>query len=143
IEGRLKTPEYVANITRHYRMALDGAAAGHPVLFARRQVEEMELSFSRGFSRGWFHGNNHKRLVQGRDPRKHGLHVGTVRGVRHGRVLVELAGPVKCGDGVVFDRGRPEEHEQGGRIYEVFKKGKRAASPVSTGLAELTFGRGD
>ncbi len=30
IEGRLKTAEYVANITRHYRMAIDAAWAGQP-----------------------------------------------------------------------------------------------------------------
>ena len=47
IEGRLKTAEYVANITRHYRTAIDSAVAGHPVTFSPRDVEEMELSFSR------------------------------------------------------------------------------------------------
>ena len=33
IEGRLKTAEYVANITRHYRQAIDSAQAGTPVSF--------------------------------------------------------------------------------------------------------------
>ena len=39
IEGRLKAPEYVANITRHYRQAIDAAWAGRParVLAARRR----------------------------------------------------------------------------------------------------------
>jgi putative protease len=141
IEGRLKTPEYVANITRHYRMAVDGAAAGRPVEFTRRAIDEMELSFSRGFSVGWLHGNNHKVLVQGRNPRKHGLFIGEVRAVRRDRVLVQLAGPVKRGDGVVFDRGRPEEPEQGGRVYEVFRAGRSLTEAASTGLVELTFGR--
>jgi len=45
IEGRLKTPEYVANITRHYRRAIDAALAAVPVDFTPRDVEEMELSF--------------------------------------------------------------------------------------------------
>ena len=60
IEGRLKTPEYVANITRHYRAAIDAAWAGHPVAFTPRDVREMQLSFSRGFSHGFLDGNNHK-----------------------------------------------------------------------------------
>ena len=59
----LKTPEYVANITRHYRQAIDAAVAGRPVEFSPRQVEEMELSFSRGFSPGWLGGCDHKMLV--------------------------------------------------------------------------------
>src|SRR5690349_17538391 len=39
IEGRLKSPEYVANITQHYRRALDAAWAGRPVDFTPRDVQ--------------------------------------------------------------------------------------------------------
>jgi putative protease len=56
IEGRLKTPEYVANIVRHYRRAIDEACAGGRAAFSPRDVEAMELSFSRGFSPGWLLG---------------------------------------------------------------------------------------
>ena len=79
IEGRLKTPEYVANITRHYRQAIDTAMAGRPVEFSPRAVEEMELSFSRGFSPGWLGGCDHKMLVPGVGSSKHGVLVGRVR----------------------------------------------------------------
>ena len=40
IEGRLKTAEYVANVTRHYREAIDTALAGRPVKFTPKQIEE-------------------------------------------------------------------------------------------------------
>jgi putative protease len=63
IEGRLKSAEYVANITRHYRVAIDAAWAGRPFEFTPRDVQEMQLSFSRGFSHGFLDGNNHKVLV--------------------------------------------------------------------------------
>src|SRR5215218_2347593 len=36
IEGRLKTPEYVANITRQYRRAIDAAAAGRQANFSEQ-----------------------------------------------------------------------------------------------------------
>ena len=65
IEGRLKTPEYVANITRHYRQAIDAAWPAGRLDFTPRDVEEMELSFSRGFSPGWLDGCDHKMLVPG------------------------------------------------------------------------------
>jgi putative protease len=143
IEGRLKTPEYVANITRHYRQAIDAAVAGHPVLFTRRDVEEMQLSFSRGFSHGWMLGDNHKELVQGRSPTKRGVLLGEVQSVRGGRVTVQLTAPLKRGDGVVFDRGRPEEPEQGGRVYELFRGGRSLDEGISSGVVELAFGRGD
>ena len=99
IEGRLKTPEYVANIVRHYRQAIDAALAGRPVQFTPRDVEEMELSFSRGFSHGWLDGCDHKTLVPGLSSSKRGVLVGHVEGVRKGRVIVRL-GKDECGPAV-------------------------------------------
>ena len=154
IEGRLKTPEYVANITRNYRAAIDGAIEGKANPIGPDAVREMELSFSRGFSHGFLDGNNHKILVRGDYAKKRGVFVGTVRGVTGNRIKLDLAAPVKPGDGLVLDAleasGAPE---QGGRIYEVLrasrKTGRNPASvPVgseglSAGPAELGFGRRD
>jgi putative protease len=138
IEGRLKTPEYVANITGHYRRALDAAWEGRPVDFTPRDVQEMELSFSRGFSHGFLDGNNHKVLVRGDYAKKRGIFLGCVSAVGRSGIRLDLAAPVKSGDGLVFDgdeaRGIPE---QGGRVYEV-----RAEGPAP-GPAELRFGQHD
>lgn len=142
IEGRLKTPEYVANITRHYRQAIDAACMGTPAQFSPRDVEEMELSFSRGFSPGWLQGCDHKMLVPARSSDKRGVFLGTVRSVRNGRVAVELAASIKRGDGVVFDCGRAEDDQQGGRVYEVFSRGRSLTEPINSGLVELTFAHG-
>jgi U32 family peptidase len=141
IEGRLKTPEYVANITRHYRQAIEMAVRGDPVQFARQDVEEMELSFSRGFSPGWLLGCDHKRLVPGLSSAKRGVLLGEVVQWRRGRVQVRLACSIKPGDGIVFAGDRIRGEEQGGRVYEVFVRGSRVQEPVSEGLVELTFAR--
>ena len=58
IEGRLKSPEYVANITRVYRQALDKILA-EPACAARLAGEsryDLEMAFSRGLHTGWFGG---------------------------------------------------------------------------------------
>ena len=145
IEGRLKTPEYVANITNHYRRAIDAAVAGHPVAFTPREVEEMELSFSRGFSPGWLQGCDHKMLVPATTSAKRGVRLGTVVEVRRGRVAVELApglaGGVKRGDGVAFSAGETSDDAVGGRVYEVFEAGRSVTEPVTAGRVELAFGR--
>lgn len=142
IEGRLKTPEYVANITRHYRQAIDSALAGKPVEFPPREVEEMELSFSRGFSHGWLDGDNHKKLVPGMSSAKRGVLLGRVIDARRGRVEVELAASIKPGDGIVFAGNRAENKEQGGRVYEVFIQGRRQQQAVASGIVELAFQHG-
>jgi putative protease len=141
IEGRLKTPEYVANITRHYRQAIDAAFAGAPLAFSRADVAEMELSFSRGFSHGWLDGNNHKVLVEGQSSDKRGVLLGKIVNLQRERVVVELAAPIKRGDGVAFQTGESEQNELGGRVYEVFVNG-RAVEAASTGQAALAFKHG-
>ncbi len=151
IEGRLKTPEYVANITRHYRAAIDAAVGGRPTPLDPRDIREMELSFSRGFSHGFLDGNNHKVLVRGDHAKKRGVFLGEVAAVVGPRIRLDLAAPVKPGDGLVIDgdeeAGLPE---QGGRVYEVARAHPRrpgTGTPepggLSAGPAELGFGRRD
>jgi putative protease len=166
IEGRLKSPEYVANITRIYRNALDelgdewrvtgdekrptsDAPPRHSSLVTRHTQYDMEMAFSRGLHTGWFGGTNNQQLVHARFGKKRGVYLGEVARVLRDGVLIRLEGPLQPGDGVVFDAGKPEENEEGGRVYEVRTvKGKaqnqrvyhdtRHPSPVT-----LTFGQGD
>ncbi len=142
IEGRLKSPEYVANITRHYRQAIDMAVAGGPVELSAQHVEEMQLSFSRGFSPGWLKGDDHKMLVPAVSSSKRGVFLGTVRSVNHGGVAVELACGIAAGDGIVFEGDRSKDEEQGGRVYEVWHRGRQLDQSISVGVVELTFQRG-
>jgi putative protease len=142
IEGRLKTADYVANITRHYRTAIETLLAGQPVEFTPRQVEEMEVSFSRGFSHGWLEGCDHKALVPGRWSSNRGVLVGEVRSVGRDGVEIELCRPLRRGDGLVFEGDRSQEAEAGGRVYEVFQQGCSLAETVPSGLVELTFAHG-
>jgi putative protease len=163
IEGRLKSPEYVANITRIYRQALDdlrftiydlrgsrGAEENRKIQLARKsQIEnrkyEMEMAFSRGLHTGWLGGTNNQQLVHGRFAKKRGVYLGEVVRVLRDGVIVNLEGPLKPGDGVVFDAGAPEEQEEGGRVYEMQKETARRTEhgTNSSQLVELRFGRGD
>ncbi|HEY3756445.1 MAG TPA: DUF3656 domain-containing protein [Opitutaceae bacterium] len=130
IEGRLKSPEYVASITRVYRKALDDASRSP----APSAHYELEMAFSRGLSTGWFRGIDNQALVHARFGTKRGVFLGTVESVDRESVSLRLEAPLKAGDGVVFDAGRPDTPEEGGRVYEV-AAGDRTAT--------LRFGHGD
>ncbi|BBD66672.1 peptidase U32 [Nostoc commune NIES-4072] len=148
IEGRLKAPEYVANVTRVYRQALDGVMAElerpnplTPVMergWGRGQSDQehynLEMAFSRGLYTGWFGGINNQELVHARFGKKRGVYLGEVSRIHNEQVTVKLEAPVKPGDGIVFDCGHPEAKEEGGRVYAVVSKGKETM---------LTFGRND
>ena len=121
IEGRLKTPEYVAAVTRAYRLALDAAIAVRPVPPMEQELYAMQMAFSRGFSTGWLEGTDHPRLTHGRFGKKRGVYVGRIS--RCGAGWVELsaapAAPLAPGDGLVLDAGQDRNEEQGGRIWKV------------------------
>lgn len=145
IEGRLKSPEYVASVTKHYRGAIDRAVAGNPAPLGRDERNEMELMFSRGFSAGFLNGNNHKVLVRGDASDNRGIYLGRVVHVRKGAIAIDLAAPVKRGDGLVIV-GDPIQGvaEQGGRVYEIHDSGRgMPLDEASAGRALIGFGRGD
>jgi U32 family peptidase len=150
IEGRLKAPEYVASITRVYRQALDKLrftndglrTANESVRQSRieNQKYEMEMSFSRGLYTGWFGGTNNQQLVHARFGKKRGVFLGAVIRVHGGKITLQLQAPLKAGDGVVFDAGRPDEKEEGGRVYGI-KNFQNEATRTTESVLE--FGHGD
>ena len=119
IEGRLKSPEYVAAVCQVYRRAIDAALAEREFHAGAEDRYQLEMAFSRGLYSGWMHGVNHQELVSARFGKKRGPFAGRIE--RVGRDFVELRPeiPLKAGDGVVFDTGGDTNAEQGGRIFEV------------------------
>lgn len=152
IEGRLKAPEYVASITRIYRKALDELAQGKTELPSGSRYE-MEMAFSRGLHTGWFRGINNQQLVHANFGKKRGVYIGEVLEVQGESVRVRLGEQrLQPGDGVVFDNGKPDEPEEGGRVYGIkpIPSNSRATqrqgsvSEYAAGsIALLEFGAGD
>ncbi|MGE9294615.1 MAG: DUF3656 domain-containing U32 family peptidase [Puniceicoccales bacterium] len=142
IEGRLKTPEYVSAVTGVYRRALDKAweelapdDEKSPIAPVSKKNDSTELSpdqqryrldmtFSRGFHTGWLEGIDNRQLVHARRGKNRGVRVGSVMAASPQGLLVDLEGPVKPGDGVVVDQGRPDLPEAGGNVNAVEPQGK-------------------
>ena len=119
IEGRLKSPEYVAATCQVYRKAIDTALAEQSAAVDDADKYKLEMTFSRGLYSGWLHGVNHQELVRARFGKKRGPFVGAISRVGADHVEVEPQTPLSAGDGVVFDTGGDPDHEQGGRIWQV------------------------
>jgi putative protease len=129
IEGRLKSPQYVAATVQSYRAAVESVLANpeiNPDLDAAHR-RDLEMTFSRGFTGGYLHDIDHQAVVEGRFPKKRGLYLGRVTASEWRGVTVALEGPLKPGDGIVFDDGNPDGTEQGGRVYELFTEHHRLA----------------
>jgi putative protease len=131
IEGRLKSPEYVAAVCQVYRRAIDAASGvpraagpshdGHrpPAGGTAADRYQLEMTFSRGLFTGWMHGVDHQRLVSARYGKKRGPFVGAIERVGRDFVTVKPQVALRAGDGVVFDTGGDTNAEQGGRIWRV------------------------
>jgi U32 family peptidase len=119
IEGRLKSPEYVAAVCQVYRRAIDSALEGRPQPASDTERYQLEMAFSRGLFPGWLDGVNHQGLVPARFGKKRGPLAGRLLRVGRDHVELESEIPLQPGDGVVFDTGGDTNAEQGGRIYEI------------------------
>ncbi len=115
VEGRLKTPEYVAAAAKNYREVLDGA----PVNLEKR-TQELSTTYSRGFFSGWLHGVNHQKLVDGTYSAHRGLEVGKILEVKKKTFMVHSSVPLKAGMGLLL----VGQEEQGSKIFAVQKIGK-------------------
>jgi putative protease len=140
IEGRMKGPEYVANVVDKYRRALEAALEQRPSPLTDRDEEELRYSFSRSFSPGFLKGADHQELVHGLYPGHRGVLVGRVEEVharaRHVLVRAEPGAPrLKAGDRILFDQGKPEDDEPRGGLH--------ACDVLTDGLLKLVFGGPD
>lgn len=103
IEGRMKSPDYVYNVVRCYREALDAALAGRPL--GDIELDGLEAclarSFSRGFTSGYLEGGHAATgsdLMSVERAINQGLRAGHVVEPRYAGALVAFDCEVAAGD---------------------------------------------
>ncbi len=144
IEGRLKSAHYVAATTQTYRAAIDAKISNLKFEISQQHSHDLEQTFSRGFTHGFLSGVNHQQLVTAKYSKARGTKIGTVLSKTTHSITIKPSvprpsgsadSPLKPGDGILFDENRPEQDEQGGRIY--------AVRALPNNQLELQFREGD
>jgi len=124
IEGRMKTPEYVAVVTGIYRKYLDLYAKQGRYRVDPSDLKDLSQIFSRGdFTEGYLHGNPKKDLLSGDLSKHQGIYIGKVvestaagkpAGGKHakrkgnrqrGLVTIRLSEKLSVGDGIEIRSG--------------------------------------
>jgi len=104
IEGRMRSPEYVAAVVRAYRRALDALEKGEE-WYSPADMDEMATAFNRGFTRGYLFGDRGVALMGRERPEHRGLLLGPVIGPSHkksGFLVRPSSGYVPvAGDGIL------------------------------------------
>lgn len=103
IEGRLKSPEYVALVTSIYRKYLDEYKKNGSYVVTEEDRFALKQVFNRGgFSNGYLFENPRKRLLSGELAKHQGTFLGTVQtsNPTKKQVTILLKAPLSLGDGI-------------------------------------------
>lgn len=107
IEGRMKTPEYVATVTRIYRKYIDFVLSDKPYKIDKKDIEDLAQVFNRGyFSSGHLDTQANKSLVFPEKPNHMGIYVGNISNLKpkKGHVFVNLTNSLSLGDIIQFEK---------------------------------------
>lgn len=111
IEGRMKSPEYVAIVTRIYRKYLDLYARTGAYTVTKEDLHDLNQIFNRGgFTDGYLFENPQKSLMSGDLPKHQGIFIGKVKSsnAKNCLVEIELEEPLSMGDGIeIRSKGLP------------------------------------
>ena len=116
IEGRMKSPEYVATVVSKYRMALDAIGTG-ATSDTQEALQDLYLAFNRGFTSGYLFGKRHAAFMGRNAPDNRGYCIGMVNRYdeRSKTVTIRLKG--SCvpgpGDGLLFTHPKNPQNEFG------------------------------
>ncbi|MDO4942521.1 MAG: DUF3656 domain-containing protein [Lachnospiraceae bacterium] len=89
IEGRMKRPEYVAAVTKHYRRYVD-LYMEHADRYQVRQrdmQELLELYNRGGFTKGYYLTHNGRDMMSMKRPNHMGYYVGKIKEIRKNKVI--------------------------------------------------------
>ncbi|HYH02896.1 MAG TPA: U32 family peptidase [Bacillota bacterium] len=141
IEGRMKRPEYVYTVVRNYRRVLDRYYE-NPEKFRvePEEIRELEESFNRGFSTGYFGNNRNASLMSFNRPNNRGVFLGRVLMADHAerRISIKLEADLETGDGIEVwvsrggrGAGTVKEIFVNGEIVQAAKAGTTVSLPVN------------
>lgn len=106
IEGRMKTPEYVATVTRVYRKYLNKILNNEPYVIEEIDKKALLQVFNRGgFSEGHLSSEANRNLVFKDKPNNMGICIGTIKKYIPSKtyIEVELCDEVCIGDSIMMD----------------------------------------
>lgn len=144
IEGRMKSPEYVAVVTSVYRKYLDAVKNGSFNGVSIDDMNRLKQVFNRGdFTDAYFTGESGKTLMSDDVPKHKGLRIGKITGAdtKKGHAVISLEAELSNGDGIEI-RSRSGKIICGGVITYI-RKEYDEASEKNKGVSGKEASRGD
>jgi putative protease len=121
IEGRMRSPEYVAVVVSTYRKALDSIKKGRwkP---RKKDIDDLKLAFNRDFTGGYLLEKDESSVMSRDRPGNRGVYIGPVTDYKKKdkEVVIEIKNQIipEKGDGIVFINKDQNKNEYGMVIHE-------------------------
>lgn len=106
IEGRMKSPEYVATVTRIYRKYIDKIINNEKYVIEEQDKKDLLQVFNRGgFSSGHLNDTPNKNLIFKDKPNNMGIYIGNVSqyNSKKGHITLTLNESISIGDSITFE----------------------------------------
>ena len=106
IEGRLKSPEYVATVTRIYRKYIDMFTSGSKYEVEEKDISELKQIFNRGgFSTGHLGNHANREFISKDKPNNMGIYIGNISNYNklNGHIKILLQENLSIGDTINFE----------------------------------------
>ncbi|MBR6821433.1 MAG: U32 family peptidase [Bacilli bacterium] len=102
IEGRMKSREYVAIVTKTYRKLIDNYYEGKELLLTKEDNEKLLKTYNREFTTGYLF--EEKNIINDKTSNHQGVKIGKVIGVNNKRITIELDSNLYQNDAIRFDK---------------------------------------
>lgn len=136
IEGRMKSPGYVATVTRMYRKHIDFIGSGRKFAVKDDDIRDLKLVFNRGgFTRGFLGRDSGSELMSIDSPSHRGIECGKIieYDSRAHAARIELSSGLRLGDVIKLNPG----DEESTTITRILVNGEKAESGAAKEIVEV------
>ena len=146
IEGRMKSPEYVATVTRIYRKYIDMVLNNDDFIIDEKDINDLMQVFNRGgFSDGHLDSKHNRNLIFPEKPSNMGIYLGTIKkyNSNKGHITLQLEEDLELGDSISVSNEASKYLVSELMIKNVNQKKVSANSEVTIGRMKGNIKVGD
>ena len=146
IEGRMKSPEYVATVTRIYRKYIDMVLNNDDFIIDEKDINDLMQVFNRGgFSDGHLDSKHNRNLIFPEKPSNMGIYLGTIKkyNSNKGHITLQLEEDLELGDSISVSNEASKYLVSELMIKNVNQKKVSANTEVTIGRMKVNIKVGD
>ena len=102
VEGRMKSKEYVAVVTKTYRKLIDAYYENKDLILTKEDKDNLLKTYNREFTNGYLF--NETNIINNKTSNHQGIKIGTVIGVNNKRITIKLDEELSQNDAIRFEK---------------------------------------